>query len=702
MDPTPNETKPRSRRGQTLAEFALTLPILLMLMFGVIEFARIFQAWITLQNAARTAARYAITGQWDENDLSTVLGVPLTGATKEEKRNNILDALVPCTTGIDVAFQRHWGIDCEPGNDEHQGLRADMARLPSIAKRAHIGAAGLSAAEGDHIKGLHKADGTEINTQTSVGPTDPRAFHVWMCSSRPWIVPDPKNPRLQRYYPDPTTDDRNRRLCPVVETGSTKGANQYDAGGPGDAVEIIIFFNHPLITPLGLTSHIELQARRVMINESFRSTRLVNLPPALAQPTLTPSLTPLPSNTPLPSETPLPTFTPTRTPTALPTETTTPTPTPDCTLVTLDGATLTDRYLQIRVRNANTVAPVFITRAEVNWSKHALYPGMYADEMSIVGRSAFWKGPDYAPNTVVDGTDPGWKDDAPTYYIRKFDAAEVTTWQILFTNGPAMLSNYFTLGNFAGTTLYFGTQWGGVNTNCQVTLVGYPTPTPPSVTPTRTPTPVCADYVVSFMGFETNGVVRFRVRNTGTAIANLTGFTIAWNTYNRSLPPISLDFVSVGGTSAFDPVAVKVWDGNDNSSPATATSGGAGWIVNAAIDPGQTANIWLDFDGTAGRLDSGSMGYRQDDFNDTNFVFNYICNAAPPDQPTPAPTQPPTVTQTPTITLTPSKTRTPGPTNTRTPITPSKTPSKTNTPKPATATKTRTPVPTSTQFGGEN
>ncbi|GIV81509.1 MAG: hypothetical protein KatS3mg051_0863 [Anaerolineae bacterium] len=31
-----------------------------------------------------------------------------------------------------------------------------------------------------------------------------------------------------------------------------EGVNQYDPGGPGDAVEIVVFFNHPLITPLGL------------------------------------------------------------------------------------------------------------------------------------------------------------------------------------------------------------------------------------------------------------------------------------------------------------------------------------------------------------------------------------------------------------------------------------------------------------------
>ena len=48
-------TRARPHRGQTLVEFALTLPILLLLLFGIIEFGRIFQAWVTLQNAARTA-----------------------------------------------------------------------------------------------------------------------------------------------------------------------------------------------------------------------------------------------------------------------------------------------------------------------------------------------------------------------------------------------------------------------------------------------------------------------------------------------------------------------------------------------------------------------------------------------------------------------------------------------------------------------
>ncbi len=52
-------------QGQALVEFALILTVLLMLLFLIIESARILQGWVTVQNAARAGARYAITGRND-------------------------------------------------------------------------------------------------------------------------------------------------------------------------------------------------------------------------------------------------------------------------------------------------------------------------------------------------------------------------------------------------------------------------------------------------------------------------------------------------------------------------------------------------------------------------------------------------------------------------------------------------------------
>lgn len=45
-----------SHRGQTLVEFALVLPMLLVLLLGVADFGRVFQAGITLEAATRDAA----------------------------------------------------------------------------------------------------------------------------------------------------------------------------------------------------------------------------------------------------------------------------------------------------------------------------------------------------------------------------------------------------------------------------------------------------------------------------------------------------------------------------------------------------------------------------------------------------------------------------------------------------------------------
>jgi Flp pilus assembly protein TadG len=48
------------RRGQALVEFALILPLLLLLVFGIIEFARAWNQYQVLTDAAREAARTAV------------------------------------------------------------------------------------------------------------------------------------------------------------------------------------------------------------------------------------------------------------------------------------------------------------------------------------------------------------------------------------------------------------------------------------------------------------------------------------------------------------------------------------------------------------------------------------------------------------------------------------------------------------------
>jgi hypothetical protein len=48
-----------TQSGQDLAEFAIILPLLLLVVFGVLDLGRIFHAAIATTNAAREGARYA-------------------------------------------------------------------------------------------------------------------------------------------------------------------------------------------------------------------------------------------------------------------------------------------------------------------------------------------------------------------------------------------------------------------------------------------------------------------------------------------------------------------------------------------------------------------------------------------------------------------------------------------------------------------
>ena len=50
-------------RGAAAVEFALVLPLLLLIVFGIIDFGRLLNAQLTLTQAAREGARLAAVGQ---------------------------------------------------------------------------------------------------------------------------------------------------------------------------------------------------------------------------------------------------------------------------------------------------------------------------------------------------------------------------------------------------------------------------------------------------------------------------------------------------------------------------------------------------------------------------------------------------------------------------------------------------------------
>ena len=72
------KARARDDRGAVLVETVLVLPILIVLIFGMVEFGRVFNAQLQVNHAAREAARsYGITGDFTgatnrANDATTL------------------------------------------------------------------------------------------------------------------------------------------------------------------------------------------------------------------------------------------------------------------------------------------------------------------------------------------------------------------------------------------------------------------------------------------------------------------------------------------------------------------------------------------------------------------------------------------------------------------------------------------------------
>ena len=83
-----------AERGGTLVEAAIVLPILILLLFGVVEFARAYNAQITLTHAAREGARVlAITEDPDQAEAAA------KDAATSLDPGLIAVSTTPCTPG---------------------------------------------------------------------------------------------------------------------------------------------------------------------------------------------------------------------------------------------------------------------------------------------------------------------------------------------------------------------------------------------------------------------------------------------------------------------------------------------------------------------------------------------------------------------------------------------------------------------------
>jgi len=639
-------------RGQAIVEFVIALPILLFIIFGIIEFARMVFAWMAVQNAARFGIRYAVTGEF--NELYCIEAGNLLGGahvSADTDGGDPQDCLIPDSyIGADKA-------------DKEREL-IDIARLFSIQDAAVGGGTGLWLRP--NVSGNYEQF-LDLHNEAFIGLPDKTGFyHVTTCSNR-------NNQYIMDY---------GNFAIPLCKENIT-ALLMDDAGGPGDRVKVHVEHRHPLFLPIlsNLWPSIGLNSERDGIVEKFRTSRSLGVSgPILSAATWT--------QTPTVTDTPTITYTPTETYTSTPSVTPIPV---DCSLIEIASSSVglygSGGYYGavVTIRNNNPV-PIHLFRADVAWEQ--IPPSRYLHLMRF----------NSSDDAILDDFSPP-SDWVPAVPI-ELGAGLVGDYVALFKPVAVPVQ-----GNTVVNLEFEDSCVLGITANLPTVTPSY-TPTATD-TPTITPTPDCDLYSMTGFTFLPSAVQNMTITNGDVVDALVNQIQFYWDyaeNYGAAngYPNLSVDsfrwngiYFHLGGNNDF----VKDFDSPTN------------WIGGTRpFNNGSSYTLSIDFDddwafgGFLPGVVSNDFGIIID-FNNgcqlrRNAVPRTIITWTPTDTPTttwtPSPPPPPTNTLIPSNT--PLPTATPLPSFTFTPsFTPTNTPVPTNTvAATSTSLPTNTPVPSDT------
>ena len=103
-----------SERGAAAVEFAILLPLLLMLVLGTIEFGRAYNAQITLTNAARDGVRVMAIGN-DPAGAKTAAQNAAASVSSTIPTSDITLSTNTCSTGAQVTLTIKYNLSTITG-----------------------------------------------------------------------------------------------------------------------------------------------------------------------------------------------------------------------------------------------------------------------------------------------------------------------------------------------------------------------------------------------------------------------------------------------------------------------------------------------------------------------------------------------------------------------------------------------------------
>jgi Flp pilus assembly protein TadG len=120
----------RHSRGQAMAEFALVLPIALLIIFGIMQFGFLFASQIGMVNALRETARYASTSPVSDTATATTVKTNVCSYLSSQAM-----AKMP---GYESAFLGPSTVAFTSYADPHGGTPTYSVRLTVYAEYRHL------------------------------------------------------------------------------------------------------------------------------------------------------------------------------------------------------------------------------------------------------------------------------------------------------------------------------------------------------------------------------------------------------------------------------------------------------------------------------------------------------------------------------------------------------------------------------------
>jgi Flp pilus assembly protein TadG len=264
-------------RGQALVEFALVIPVMLLLVGGGLDVGRLFFSWIEINNAAREAAAYA---GGNPTDTSGITGHATTEANTQRQGGE--GAMTVTTTCADTSNVPMACASAAGGNGTGNTVTVKVSRpfsfvTPMIGNILG-GTVSLSGSATSAVYGLQPNDGS--NGTDACAPPTSAAFSVVITNYTVTV--------------DASSATPNSGACAIAT---------YDWDW-GDGVDEF----PPQIgkqTSYTYTSAASFTINLTVSNPGgdLSSTTTVVVPPPAATPSPTPTATPEPTPTPSPSPT---------------------------------------------------------------------------------------------------------------------------------------------------------------------------------------------------------------------------------------------------------------------------------------------------------------------------------------------------------------------------------------------------------------